>query len=338
MRAKATPTISLQPATRGPPRTHQRASGGDDVVDQHCPPRHRSRPGAHAAGRPGATLPAPAPHLRRRRSRPLEAVFQRQPRPSRKRSGELVRLVEPSSRCRPGWSGTGTSAAPPRSGPVARSRRSALPSRRRAPRARNLSARTSARAGPSSPTGAQMLTPPIRTGAAAAPQQPPATEAERLAPAGRAAAGPTQGWYEHAPDHYAIRVTRGHPTATISRQVDQPQLYSAARPRRAGAARAVRGHLRIALSRGARRGRRARRGLKEALAFTGAAITILIALVSPIDRLGKGYLFSAHMLQHVLLGDIAPLLLLLALSRVIMRPATRRPWAWSRRSDRSPIQ
>ena len=30
------------------------------------------------------------------------------------------------------------------------------------------------------------------------------------------------------------------------------------------------------------------------------------------------------MLQHVLLGDIAPLLLLLALSRVIMRPATRR--------------
>ena len=30
------------------------------------------------------------------------------------------------------------------------------------------------------------------------------------------------------------------------------------------------------------------------------------------------------MLQHVLLGDIAPLLLLLSLSRVIMRPATRR--------------
>ena len=30
------------------------------------------------------------------------------------------------------------------------------------------------------------------------------------------------------------------------------------------------------------------------------------------------------MLQHVLLGDIAPVLLLLSLSRVIMRPATRR--------------
>ena len=31
-----------------------------------------------------------------------------------------------------------------------------------------------------------------------------------------------------------------------------------------------------------------------------------------------------HMLQHILLGDIAPVFLLLALSRVIMRPATRR--------------
>jgi cytochrome c oxidase assembly factor CtaG len=31
-----------------------------------------------------------------------------------------------------------------------------------------------------------------------------------------------------------------------------------------------------------------------------------------------------HMLQHILLGDLAPVFLLLALSRVIMRPATRR--------------
>jgi hypothetical protein len=46
--------------------------------------------------------------------------------------------------------------------------------------------------------------------------------------------------------------------------------------------------------------------------------------VSPIDGLGEDYLFSMHMLQHILLGDIAPVFLLLALSRVIMRPATRR--------------
>jgi putative membrane protein len=65
-------------------------------------------------------------------------------------------------------------------------------------------------------------------------------------------------------------------------------------------------------------------GFVQAAAFTGAIVALLIALVSPLDGLGEDYLFSAHMLQHVLLGDIAPLLLLLALSRVIMRPATRR--------------
>jgi cytochrome c oxidase assembly factor CtaG len=59
-------------------------------------------------------------------------------------------------------------------------------------------------------------------------------------------------------------------------------------------------------------------------AFVGSIIVVLIALVSPLDRLGEDYLFSAHMVQHLLLGDIAPLLVLLALSRVIMRPLTRR--------------
>jgi putative membrane protein len=62
----------------------------------------------------------------------------------------------------------------------------------------------------------------------------------------------------------------------------------------------------------------------HALAFAGAVLALLGALVSPIDGLGEDYLFSAHMLQHVLLGDIAPLLLLLSLSRVILRPVTRR--------------
>jgi len=55
------------------------------------------------------------------------------------------------------------------------------------------------------------------------------------------------------------------------------------------------------------------------------------ALVSPLDDLGERYLFSAHMVQHILLGDLAPLLLLLSLSRVIMRPATRRFMSLERR-------
>ncbi len=65
-------------------------------------------------------------------------------------------------------------------------------------------------------------------------------------------------------------------------------------------------------------------GPAQALAFAAGTAVLLAALASPLDGLGEDYLFSAHMLQHVLLGDVAPVLLLLSLSRVIMRPATRR--------------
>jgi cytochrome c oxidase assembly factor CtaG len=65
-------------------------------------------------------------------------------------------------------------------------------------------------------------------------------------------------------------------------------------------------------------------GPRHLAAFAGAILVLLIALVSPLDALGEDYLFSAHMVQHLLLGDIAPLLILLSLSRVIMRPLTRR--------------
>jgi putative membrane protein len=83
----------------------------------------------------------------------------------------------------------------------------------------------------------------------------------------------------------------------------------------------------------ARGGSPAKRGVGplQALAFAGGMLALLGALVSPLDGLGEDYLFSAHMLQHVMLGDVAPLLILLSLSRVIMRPATRRLTAVERR-------
>jgi cytochrome c oxidase assembly factor CtaG len=62
----------------------------------------------------------------------------------------------------------------------------------------------------------------------------------------------------------------------------------------------------------------------QAAAAVACVLVLLAALVSPIDRLGEDYLFSMHMVQHILLGDIAPLLVLLSLSRVMMRPLTRR--------------
>ena len=56
--------------------------------------------------------------------------------------------------------------------------------------------------------------------------------------------------------------------------------------------------------------------------FALGILTLLVAFVSPVHALGER-LFSFHMLQHVLLGDLAPLALLAGLTGPIMRPALR---------------
>jgi cytochrome c oxidase assembly factor CtaG len=61
----------------------------------------------------------------------------------------------------------------------------------------------------------------------------------------------------------------------------------------------------------------------RALCFGGALLAVFAALISPIDRLGESVL-TMHMLQHLLLLDAAPILGILGLTRVILRPATRR--------------
>ncbi|HEX7300759.1 MAG TPA: cytochrome c oxidase assembly protein [Solirubrobacteraceae bacterium] len=73
---------------------------------------------------------------------------------------------------------------------------------------------------------------------------------------------------------------------------------------------------------------RARHGPRAApigrlVAFAGAILMLLAALVSPIDRLGE-QAFTMHMVQHILLLDFAPILLVVSLTKVILRPATRR--------------
>ncbi len=57
--------------------------------------------------------------------------------------------------------------------------------------------------------------------------------------------------------------------------------------------------------------------------FAAGLVAILAALVSPIDGLGD-QLMVMHMVQHVLLLDVAPILLILGLTKVLLRPATRR--------------
>ncbi len=53
--------------------------------------------------------------------------------------------------------------------------------------------------------------------------------------------------------------------------------------------------------------------------FASGIVLLLAALVSPLHALGE-QLFSFHMLQHVLLGDLAPLALLAGLTGPILRP------------------
>jgi putative membrane protein len=59
------------------------------------------------------------------------------------------------------------------------------------------------------------------------------------------------------------------------------------------------------------------------LVFLAGIVVLVVALISPIDALGEQIL-AMHMVQHVLLLDIAPILLILGLTKVLLRPATRR--------------
>jgi putative membrane protein len=55
--------------------------------------------------------------------------------------------------------------------------------------------------------------------------------------------------------------------------------------------------------------------------FLGALLVALIALVSPIDALAD-QLFLMHMVQHMLLLDIVPILAIVGFTKVILRPVT----------------
>jgi cytochrome c oxidase assembly factor CtaG len=50
---------------------------------------------------------------------------------------------------------------------------------------------------------------------------------------------------------------------------------------------------------------------------------LFIALISPVDELGD-QLASVHMVQHLLIADLAPICLTLGLTKWILRPVTRR--------------
>jgi cytochrome c oxidase assembly factor CtaG len=59
------------------------------------------------------------------------------------------------------------------------------------------------------------------------------------------------------------------------------------------------------------------------VAFGAGLLTLFVALASPIDTIGEERLFSVHMLQHLLLGDVGALLLVLGLSGPLLQPLLR---------------
>jgi putative membrane protein len=57
----------------------------------------------------------------------------------------------------------------------------------------------------------------------------------------------------------------------------------------------------------------------KTLNFTLGVLVLFLALVSPVDTLGEDYLFSVHMLQHMMLGMIAPVLLVAGIPASFVR-------------------
>jgi len=71
----------------------------------------------------------------------------------------------------------------------------------------------------------------------------------------------------------------------------------------------------------------------RAVLFTAGVGVSLMGLVSPVDAVGEDQLLTAHMLQHLLLGDLGPLLIVLGLrgplSVFLLPPPVLRAFAHS---------
>ena len=65
------------------------------------------------------------------------------------------------------------------------------------------------------------------------------------------------------------------------------------------------------------------------LSFLFGLLLLAAALISPVDALGE-QAFAMHMTQHVVLLDLAPICLMLGMTKVLLRPATRRLQALER--------
>jgi cytochrome c oxidase assembly factor CtaG len=66
---------------------------------------------------------------------------------------------------------------------------------------------------------------------------------------------------------------------------------------------------------------------RKSCLYTLGVLVIFLALVSPLDALGDDYLFSAHMVQHMMIGLVAPPLLVAGIPAPMARGLLRLPFA-----------
>jgi cytochrome c oxidase assembly factor CtaG len=79
------------------------------------------------------------------------------------------------------------------------------------------------------------------------------------------------------------------------------------------------------------RWRRVRASTGRLLLWLTGIVLLVAAMLSPIDHLGEQILIM-HMVQHLILLDLVPIVMILALTRVILRPVTRRVMWFERRA------
>jgi putative membrane protein len=67
---------------------------------------------------------------------------------------------------------------------------------------------------------------------------------------------------------------------------------------------------------------------RQVATFTTGVLVIFVAVLSPIHAVAESYLFSVHMIQHVLITLVAPPLLIWGTPDWLIRPLLRPNWAF----------
>ena len=85
-----------------------------------------------------------------------------------------------------------------------------------------------------------------------------------------------------------------------------------------------------------RRRERPVRRLRQLSFYSGLAVLVL-AFVSPVDSLGESHLLFAHMIQHILIAEVAALLVVAGLTGSILRPILALPYVGNLRVLAHPL-